>query len=148
MVTGHRPPRLHGHEDDVKKWFYKKIQELKPDRCICGMAAGADQIWAECVIKAGIPLYCYFPFPQNKMHPALKSLVDKAAEVRYCCDSYNKAAYFIRDKAMVDDSDIVLVVWDGIKGGGTYITMEYAKKQGKEVYILNVSEYGTQSVKS
>lgn len=140
MVTGHRPPRLHGNEAGVRQWLNEKIKELKPDWCVSGMATGADQIWAECVIQAGIPLCCYFPFPQNKMHPALKSLVDKAAEVRYCCDSYSKAAYFIRDKAMVDNSDVVLVVWDGQKGGGTYITMEYAKKQGKEVYILDVSE--------
>ena len=139
MVTGHRPQRLRGHEDDVRKWFYKKIQELEPTKCISGMAQGADQIWAECVIKAGIPLSCYFPFPPREVVPAVQNIIDKADEICYCSDKYSTAAYFVRDRAMVDAADVVLVVWDGEKGGGTYETMEYAKKMGKKVYILNVS---------
>lgn len=141
MVTGHRPQRLHGNESLVRAWFDEKIKELKPDECISGMAEGADQIWAECVIKAGIPLLAYLPWLQDlkKMSAEKQDLLKQAASLNFTSLEWSKQCYTIRDRAMVDDSDVVLVVWDGQKGGGTYYTMEYAKKKGKEMYILNVS---------
>ena len=33
---------------------------------------------------------------------------------------------------MVDDCDILLVVWDGIEVGGSYLTYKYAKEKGKK----------------
>lgn len=34
---------------------------------------------------------------------------------------------------MVDHADKILCVWDGIAVGGTFITRQYALKQGKEI---------------
>ena len=34
---------------------------------------------------------------------------------------------------MVDHSDKLLCIWDGIASGGTFLTREYAIKQKKEV---------------
>ena len=34
---------------------------------------------------------------------------------------------------MVDHADKLLCVWDGIGGGGTFLTRNYALQQGKEI---------------
>lgn len=38
---------------------------------------------------------------------------------------------------MVDNSDILLAVYDGNSKGGTAYTVEYARKQGKQVILIN-----------
>ena len=48
---------------------------------------------------------------------------------------YGKAAPLIRNKKMVDLSDIIIIIWDG-KSKGTKFTIDYAKAQGKEVIII------------
>lgn len=46
--------------------------------------------------------------------------------------------YYRRNREVVDNSDMVyaFVSKDGIKKGGTWYTIEYARKQGKKVVIL------------
>ena len=56
MVTGHRPERLNGRELEVTKWLDSQIRELQPTIAISGMAASADQIYAELALKQRIPL--------------------------------------------------------------------------------------------
>ena len=56
MVTGHRPERLNGRELEVTEWLNSQIRELQPTIAISGMAAGADQIYAELALKQRIPL--------------------------------------------------------------------------------------------
>ena len=56
MVTGHRPERLNGCELEVTEWLDSQIRELQPTIAISGMAAGADQIYAELALKQHIPL--------------------------------------------------------------------------------------------
>ena len=42
----------------------------------------------------------------------------------------------LRNKYMVDNSDLLLAVWNG-KKGGTANTVKYARKKEKEVVIIN-----------
>ena len=56
MVTGHRPERLNGRELEIAEWLDSQIRELRPTIAISGMAAGADQIYAELALKQRIPL--------------------------------------------------------------------------------------------
>lgn len=135
MVTGHRPQRLYGKDEEVRIWLAKYIRELKPDRCISGMAAGVDRIFAREVIKQDIPLLCYYPFLKENFSQEERNILDKAASVTFTQSEYSKDCFYKRDCEMVDDSDVVLVVWDGIEAGGTYLTMKYAKEQNKEMYV-------------
>ena len=41
---------------------------------------------------------------------------------------------------MVDNSDIIIAVWDGTKGG-TYNCVQYAKKKNKEIIQINPKEF-------
>ena len=56
MVTRHRPERLNDRELEVTEWLDSQIRELQPTIAISGMAAGADQIYAELALKQRIPL--------------------------------------------------------------------------------------------
>jgi predicted Rossmann fold nucleotide-binding protein DprA/Smf involved in DNA uptake len=47
---------------------------------------------------------------------------------------YGKSAGFIRNKDIVDYADAVVAIWDGISKG-TKHSVDYAKKQGKQVDV-------------
>jgi len=52
---------------------------------------------------------------------------------------YHPAKMQIRNKFMVNNSDIVIAVWNGSKGG-TANCVNYAKKQDKEIIVINPDE--------
>ena len=52
-------------------------------------------------------------------------------------DLYGRAAPIKRNEIMVDMSDELLVVWDGVSKGTKY-TVDYAKKKNKKVRMVMV----------
>ena len=46
-----------------------------------------------------------------------------------------KIAPLIRNKTMVEQSDLVIACYDGRNIGGTKYTIDYARKRGKQIYI-------------
>lgn len=135
MVTGHRPERITGREQEIKEWLTKKVEELKPSDCISGMAQGADQIYAEVAYEKGIPLICAWPY-ERKLHPVEQKYHDYAEVNHVAFHKFQPSCYVTRDKWMVDNCDIVLAVWDGNPVGGTYDTIEYAKQKHKHIYLF------------
>ena len=131
-VTGHRPQRLKGQEKLIKKWAEEQLIRLHPSMIYNGMAQGVDQIVAIAAKELNIPITCCYPFFKTTFHP-IEEWIMENNNVIFTSPAFSKQSYIIRDKYMVDHSDIVLAVWDGIRQGGTYITREYAIKQGKKV---------------
>lgn len=134
MVTGHRPQRLRGQEKEVSKWYAEMLARLQPEVCISGMATGADQLFAIATMDTDADLWCYFPYKKLHYHPQEEYILDHAVFCKYFYEKYDKASYYVRDKGMVDDSDVVLAVYDGNPVGGTYATIQYAKEKGKTIY--------------
>ena len=54
-------------------------------------------------------------------------------------DKHGKAAGFIRNQEIWDNSDIGIAFWDG-ESKGTAHSFDIAKKQGKELFIFNYKE--------
>ena len=52
---------------------------------------------------------------------------------------YGKSAPLIRNKLIVDNSDIVIAFWDGVSRG-TKFTIDYAKKQSKKVTVYKLTK--------
>ena len=50
-------------------------------------------------------------------------------------DKHGKAAGFIRNELIVDDSNLIISFWDGMSRGSEH-SMNLAKDQGKEVIII------------
>lgn len=135
-LTGHRPGRLHNHEAEVAKWLSDVYALYNPDKVISGMAQGVDQIGATQAILAGIPLICVYPFEKNYYHPVEEEIMEKAEEVIHLFSDYSihkNKSYWLRDKYMVDHCDMLVAVWDEIQEGGTWLTIKYAKEQGKKI---------------
>lgn len=56
------------------------------------------------------------------------------------CPDYEKkgrAAIFIRNRAIIDNSDLVIAFWDGISKGTKY-TLDYARKKGMPIKVIPI----------
>lgn len=142
MVTGHRPERIAGRESDIYNWLDNKLSCISAsdlEECITGCAKGVDSIFADVAMHNNFPLVCAFPYKHELSKPE-QIMHDYAKEVHWQTDNWYKSCYLDRDKWMVERADLVLVVWDGKPVGGTYYTMEYAKKLKKQVEILKLED--------
>lgn len=139
-ITGHRLERIKGQEKSIECWIIGSLKNLLAcyDKVtlIDGMAQGVDQIAAFAAIKTGAQISCYFPY-KKKLYGAQEYIADNAAEVRYICEKYSEECYIKRDRRMVDDCDLLLVVWDGKPWGGTYLTYQYALEKGKDILFYS-----------
>ena len=120
--------------------------------CISGMALGVDQLfvsvanwfktsptyaWLSTKITAAVPCRgqeLKWPIPSREEYHKLLALCDN---VHYVTNgSFTSTCMEDRNQWMVDNSDIVIAVWDG-KSGGTANCIRYAKKQHKTIYYIN-----------
>ena len=117
-VTGHRPERLRGQEKAIKEWAATQLTRFQPSAIYDGMAQGTDQIVATAAKELNIPIICCYPFPKKYYHP-IEQWIMENNQVIFVSPQYSKKAY--------------VCVWDGRGGGGTFLTRNYALKQGKEI---------------
>ena len=157
--TGHRPKgfawdygdkTLRAHKDYLGYLAYL-LEEFINDgyeQFVCGGAIGADMNFAEAVITLRkkypqIRLEIVVPCKNQdrKWRETDKEryqfILQQADETNVLFSRYTPWCYDKRNKYMVDKSNLVLVVWNGTKTGGTYQTKKYAEKKGKELeYVM------------
>ena len=118
---------------------------------ICGNAVGVDTWAAELVLQKkrtqpDIFLEIALPFAgHNTNDPACQKVQAQADWVHVVSKAKNrKAAFFDRDRYMVDHSDLLIAVYcKSHARSGTTATMDYAKKQGIEVIEISVEAVKT-----
>ena len=76
----------------------------------------------------------------NSKNKETLKILEMCDEVSVVSEKSTRDCYEKRNKFMVDSSDKIIAVYDGRGNGGTYNTIEYAKKTGKEVFIIDVSK--------
>ena len=140
--TGHRPNKLGGYDDKINHslidFACTKLEQLKPDKCISGMAQGWDQVVAAACTRLHIYWIAAIPFPgqadiwgkEGKLQ--WEKLLSHANEVKYVSPSFSVPNLQKRNEWMVDNSDHVIALHDGSKGG-TFNCVKYAKTQGKPI---------------
>ena len=122
---------------------------------ISSIAVGADTIFAEEVIRAGIKWIVILPMPAEVFRDDFtpeewaraERLIARAAEVRVLSGSERPQAYVDGGKATVDESDCLFAVWDGKPAqgpGGTAEVIAYAKTLGREVTVFRESDAGVE----
>lgn len=143
-VTGHRPNKLGGYSDNVfsklTRFAIWNLREVKPDEVITGMALGWDQAIAVACLELFIPFTATLPYPNygenwpEQKQEFLKILVNNANKVIIVSDSkiYQHWLMQSRNEWMVDNSDVVLALWNGTDGG-TKNCIKYAEKVNKPV---------------
>lgn len=145
-ATGHRLKRLGGYDQHTREKVYRVAHDilniLEPTQVITGMAIGWDQAIAQAALDLKIPYLAYVPFEgQEKLWPPKSQiyyhyLLNQATATRVCSQGeYSAAKMHIRNQMMIDDCNEVVALWDGIKQGGTYAAVQYAR--GKERRIHN-----------
>lgn len=156
--TGHRPQALPSGGDErapacvrlkdaLRREIAALVQERGVTHFISGMAQGIDQ-WA-----AGLVAQLRGQYPHLSLEGAVPCAGQESGwsrdkqlqyhALRRQCDrwtilqpAYTRGCMQARNRYMVDNSDIVLAVWDG-RPGGTGSTVAYARKRGRCLLILD-----------
>ena len=157
----------HPGYDSLKKSLNEAIElcitKENIKRFLSGGAQGVDQISYWCVHK----LKSKYPHVKNVVAVPFKNqhikwtnqdsikwyfkmleradeviYVDELNDYRYCVNEVEIGTYHIakmskRNEYMVDESEIVIAVYDGSKKGGTRNCYNYACKKCKRIYRIN-----------
>ena len=148
--TGHRPGKLHASEKQIKSALRSAVESTYADgfrTFITGMAQGVD-IWAgELVLEfksshPDIRIICALPHPDfekkwsKEWQHRYNAILSQADLIITVCDSFSYSAYQKRNEWMVNHSARVIAVYNG-ETGGTRNTIEYAKKQGVSLVMID-----------
>ena len=139
------------HFRDVEKQMelllFKLIEGKDYVDFLVGRNGDFDQIAASTVrrTKEYYPAKCsliwVLPYKMAEYRENMKAYDQYYDEVEICSESdgsHPKAAYQIRNRCMVDRSDLV-IFYVTHNSGGAYQTMQYAKSIGKT--IINIANY-------
>lgn len=94
----------------------KQISNFKFDKIISGGAIGIDTIAKNYAIKNNIALLEILPDYKK----------------------FGKAAPIIRNKQIIENSDLILIFWDN-KSKGTKFCIDYSQKLKKEICLILVA---------
>ena len=134
---------------EVENRFDKLLHELIAQKEYVEFLIGRDgefDLLTSAAIKRAVREYGYgnthftlvLPYMKAEYRDNEKEYLDYYDEVEVCAesaDAHPKAAIQIRNRKMVDRSDLVVCCIQH-KSGGAYKTMQYAEKQGKSIVNL------------
>ena len=154
--TGHRVQKLPwgARETDprcvaLRVRLFEQLEELY-DRgirhFICGMAQGSDMLFCEEALKLrddrpGVTLEAALPCPQQSerwpesFRARYDDLLSRCDYVTCVSPEYTSDCMRLRNEYMVDHSRVLLAVYGGTFGG-TMQTVNYARRSGLEVIIV------------
>ena len=142
--TGHRSS-FEGIDAEKLKERIASLAEEGFDTFYCGMALGFDMLCAAAVLelKEEFPVRLIACVPcadQSKRYsPAQKrryeALLAAADERVVLHEKYVDGCMFERNRYMVDRSEAV-VAFLRRQRGGTFYTVQYARRRGKKIYLI------------
>ena len=148
-VTGHQNIPLVA-QSFIAEGIRKQLTNCKKGSSLVGLsslAAGADQLFASIVLSLGGDLHVIIPseayshtFASPDDLDLFRELVDQADHVETLdFIKPSEDAYLAAGRRIVDESDLLVAIWDGLpaKGkGGTADIVDYAKKRCVRVAII------------
>ena len=156
--TGHRPSLYRfGFDEEhpdclkIKLLMAQQIGELINSgvtEFLSGMALGAD-IWGAEIVLAfresnpRIKLTAFIPCETQadkwsaEQRERYFSILAECDEVVYISRHYTPSCMFERNRYLVENSDVLLAVYNGCSKGGTVYTVKYARSMGKEIRIID-----------
>ena len=134
-------------ENRLDKLLHDLIMQKEYIEFLIGREGEFDLL-ASAAIKRAINKYAYgnthftlvLPYIKAEYRDNEKEFLDYYDEVDVCYESsiaHPKSAIQIRNRSMIDRSDLVACCVQH-NTGGAYHTLQYAKKQGKQ--IINISD--------
>ncbi len=158
--TGHRPAKLpwrHDEHDPTCIAFRETLKETVVDlirsgtrRFICGMAEGCDTLFAETILALRddytyLTLEAALPCDNQTMWWDLEHIqrynyiISQCDDIHVTSHQYTIDCMWLRNKYLVNQSDILLAATNGMNYGGTAQTIQYAKKMGVPIIEIDVT---------
>ena len=145
-VTGHRDIVIDDNlKAEVDTFFLQMIEQYGQITLLSALAEGADQLVAESALKYGnVRLEVPLPLKQEAYiqtlkHPENFLTLLKEASHTFIIPKVSEHPYENLGHYLVDNSDVLLALWDGGfngKLGGTSDVVSYAKAQNHTVVHL------------
>jgi len=156
--TGHRPNKLPWRYDEasegcvrLKEILAAQIAELVENGVtdfLSGMALGVDTICSELVLaqrekNPALKLHCILPCVDQdvewsaSVRERYQSILKRADSIVYVNRAYQKNCMLERDRFLVEWSSCLLAVYNGIRRSGTGATVNYARKLGREIIVID-----------
>lgn len=143
--TGHRVLRNDFNVDNLKEVINNLL--IKGFRTfLVGMAMGFDLKCAEVLLEkkkefnidviACIPCKNQDKFFKNEEKDRYQEYLKKVDKIVCFSDEYTNGCMQIRNRYMVDNSSVLVAYLKYFKGGALY-TVNYAKKQNKEIIYID-----------
>ena len=160
--TGYRVQKLpwRNNESDKRCIEMKRVLRAEIIKAVergyktflCGMALGFDIICAETVISlkqeyndikliAAIPCRDQDRLWSENSRTRYRGLLEQADGIRCKFETYTYAECMReRNKYMVDNSSLLIALYSGLPGG-TKFTVDYARKSGSEILIIDPEKF-------
>ena len=156
-ICGLRPHKLPGNMDlsQLEQCIEQEIQksiEQGYRTFLTGAAMGVD-LWASEIVlqckeeNPSVQLVCFQPCEtQAEKWPlewrTLYYSIIQQSDNTYCLQyQYTDGCMLRRNRIMVELSSKVIAVHDGRAEGGTAYTIDYARKHGTEIVIINPNDF-------
>jgi uncharacterized phage-like protein YoqJ len=133
------------------------IKDHGVNKFISGLAIGVDMLGAEtvalcrCFGGPEVELIGAMPFPaqSSKWPTPTRNHFDDVCKlcnevVVISRGEYHPSKMQLRNIWMVNESDYVIAIWDGISKGGTLNCIKYAQEQKKPVLLIKPGDNGWQ----
>lgn len=156
VFTGHRPEKLPWGDDETD--LRAVALKIRITQAIgrayargyrifaCGMARGCDLYFFDCVLgfsvtHPDVEIEAWLPCPEQCVGWSASSRQRYLEALKRCHrvytveTSYSPGCMIRRNRAMIDQAELVISVYDG-SGGGTGSAVEYAFRTGVPVEAL------------
>lgn len=144
-LTGHRALPEGFDKNKLYDTLEEKIREGY-DEFLCGMAVGFDLVALDCLValRRAYPIRIVACIPFDGQERSFseedkriyRELLTWCDEKRVLLPAYRNGCYLARNRYMVDRADHLLAYCVKDKGGAAY-TVQYAKKKGLSVTVLD-----------
>lgn len=144
-ITGHRGLTAE-LEAEIDRMIRATVAVNRDVVGVSCLADGADAVFAQAVLDAGGALVAVLPASRYRetlpadFRPVYDGLLARAVKVVQLSHvTPDPQAYLEAGQRMVDESDSLLAVWDGLPGrgrGGTADVVAYARSRGVPVTVL------------
>jgi uncharacterized phage-like protein YoqJ len=153
-ITGHRPHKMDSYKDRapiIKERLSERLDHytLSPHGKrvvgLSGLALGVDQLFIEVCNDLHIPWVGFVPCVDqdrkwtDSQRAVYRDLLRTASGLIYPSgdSTYTRECMWTRNRALVDNCDRLLAVWNGSDRGGTTHAISYAGQTNKEVWVLD-----------
>ena len=155
--TGHRPHKFpwKGDEADLRCVALKAVLAEQVEKLVAagvtdfysGMADGSD-VWLSQIVldlrkeNPALKLHCYLPCEgqadkwSSSAQERYHTILGQANSVIYVSHKYYDGCMIARNHHLVEAAGRLLAVFNGVKRSGTGATLNYARKLGREILII------------